>query len=198
MYNLIFHYRGFIEDLIRQGARETAKTCFHYLRHYGNEAYALGSRSPVLYFIVDVFAAEMRSLLMLVHDQHWPPEIQEHLLDELLQVDRPPQPDPLNPDLQHLNSGVRMLQISLALFYLHVGQQPFADRIIADLLDDRRVLGPTVFRQTLDDMCDRLSSAQPTFWEDTDRGNTNLYYTPHIQYLEQFSALLKAAIKKIQ
>ncbi len=197
LYNLIFHYRGFIEDLIRQGQQETAQNCFRYLRSYGNEAYALGERSPALYFIVDVFAAEMRSLLILVYEQNWPLEIQRQLLDELLQVDRPPQPDPFSAELKHLNSGVRTLQVSLTLFYLEGDLPAFADRIIEDLLDDCRVLGKPLFLQTMREIGDRLQSAQPTFWEDTDRGNTNLYYTPHIQYLDEFNARLKDAADQI-
>jgi hypothetical protein len=196
LYNLIFHYRGFIEDLIRQEERRRAQECFRYLRSYGNEAYALGKLSPALYFIVDVFAAEMRSLLIMVHDQNWPLEVQQQLLVELLQIDSPPQSDPLSTDLKHLNSGVRMLQISLALFYLHVDQAAFAKLIAEDLLDDCRVLGEPMFRETVQGLCDRLQTAQPIFWEDTDRGTENLYYTPHHQYIYQFSALLEKAIQQ--
>jgi uncharacterized protein YbgA (DUF1722 family) len=196
LYNLIFHYRGFIEDLIRQQERQKAQQCFHYLRNYGNEAYVLGKLSPALYFIVDVFAAEMRSLLILVYEQDWPLEVQHQLLEELLQIDSPPQSDPLSTELKHLNSGVRTLQISLALFYLHVGLPAFAKLIAEDLLDDCKVLGEPVFRETVQGLCDRLQTAQPIFWEDTDRGTENLYYTPHHQYIDQFNTLLEQAIQQ--
>lgn len=196
LYNLIFHYRGFIEDLIRQEERSRAQECFHYLRSYGNEAYALGQLSPALYFIVDVFAAEMRSLLILVHEQDWPLEMQHQLLAELLKIDSPPQSDPLSAELKHLNSGVRTLQISLALFYLHADLPAFAELIAEDLLDDCRVLGEPMFRETVKGLCDRLRTAQPVFWEDTDRGTENLYYTPHHQYIDRFSGLLETAIQQ--
>jgi hypothetical protein len=196
LYNLIFHYRGFIEDLIRQEERQKAQECFHYLRSYGNEAYALGKLSPALYFIVDVFAAEMRSLLILVHEQNWPLDVQHQLLLELLQVDSPPQSDPFSVEIKSLNSGVRTLQISLALFYLHVDLPAFAQLIAEDLLDDCRVLGESMFRETVQGICDRLQTAQPIFWEDTDRGTENLYYTPHRQYIDQFSTRLERAIQQ--
>jgi hypothetical protein len=195
LYNLIFHYRGFIEDLIRQEERQKAQECFYYLRSYGNEAYALGKLSPALYFIVDVFAAEMRSLLILVHEQNWPLDVQHQLLLELLQVDSPPQNDPLSTEPKSLNSGVRTLQISLALFYLHVDLPAFAQLIAEDLLDDCQVLGKPMFRETVQSLCDRLGTAQPIFWEDTDRGTENLYYTPHRQHLGQFSALLEKTLQ---
>ncbi len=197
LYTLIFHYRGFIEDLVRQGDQNTAQHCFHYLRIYGNEAYALGQRSPALYFIVNVFAAEMRSLLILVHAQSWPLDAQQGLLKELLKVDSPPQTDPLSPDLKHLNSGVRALQISLALFYLDANLHTFTDYIVEDLLDDLKVLGKPLFQEAIREICDRLQSAQPTFWEDTDRGNTNLYYTPHLQHLQDFRSRLQIAADRM-
>jgi hypothetical protein len=196
LYNLVFHYRGFIEDLVHRDERQSALQCFYYLRFYGNEAYALGRLSPALYFIVDVFAAELRSLLMLVYEQNWPLTIQQQLLDELLQVDRPPELDPLNTEPEHLNSGVRTIQISLALFYLEVGQQPFVRHIIQDLLDDWSILGPALFARMLKDISDRLKTAQPTFWEDTDRGNVNLYYSPYLKHLEQFMVQLATATQQ--
>ncbi len=192
LYTLLFHYRRFIEGLIRAGESTQAQACFRYLRRYGNEAYALGNRSPALYFIVDVFAAEMRSLLILVHQQQWPLAQQQALLAELLKVDSPPELDPLSSDLKHLNSGVRTLQISLALFYLEVGCHGFVESIIADLLEDRAVLGTATFLQTVDELCDRLQTAQADFWEDTDRGSTNLYYSHHTQQIAKFLDALKA------
>lgn len=193
LYSLIFHYRGFIEDLIHQEERQKARECFFYLRRYGNEAYALGKLSPALYFIVDVFAAEMRSLLMLVHAQGWPLGTQQQLLVELLKIDSPPQSDPLSTELKQLNSGVRTLQISLALFYLDVDLPNFAKQIAEDLLDDFRVLGAPLFQETLQGIYENLQNAQPLFWEDTDRGNENLYYTTHAQHIGSFKALLMDA-----
>ena len=69
-----------------------------------------------MYFIVDVFAAEMKKILILVYRQNWPLDMQRKLLDQMLQVDSPPELDHGSPVPRQLNSGVRTLQIALGLF----------------------------------------------------------------------------------
>ena len=194
LYNFAFHYKNFIEHLVGFDKIQQSQQCFYYLRTYGNEAYGHGRHSPIMYFIVDVFAAEMKKILILVYQQKWPLEIQRQLLDEMLQVDSPPELDRDSPGQRQLNSGVRTLQLALGLFYLKMEQLDFTQRIIKDLLDDLEVLGEATFRQTIQRTCDRLRLSQPTFWEDTDRGNANLYYTPDQAQIERFCELLFASI----
>jgi hypothetical protein len=167
-----------------------------YLRLYGTEIFTHGHKSPALYFIVDVIAAEMKKILMLVYEHHWDLAMQNALLSELLQVDSPP--DFNKEDLDRgllINNGVRVLQVGLALFYLRQGQEAFVRRIVVDVLDDLQVLGEAMFRHVIDLSCDRLQFSSPTFWEDTDRGNFNLYYTADQEYVEPFKALVDAAME---
>ncbi len=196
LYNLAFHYRTFIASLVGSDKIQQAQDSFVYLRRYGNEAYGYGRTSSAMYFIVDVIAAEMKKILILVYERQWPLEIQARLLDEMLQVDSPPEIDDENPEQPHLNSGVRTLQIGLALFYLKVGQRDFAHRIVVDILDDLRILGKDLFAQAIQRTCDRIRISQADFWEDTDRGNTNLYFTPDHDQLETFCQLLNQAISE--
>jgi hypothetical protein len=194
LYNLAFHYRTFIENLVLHNQVKHAQQSVYYLRRYGNEAYGYGRTSPAMYFIVDVIAAEMKTLLILVHQQQWSLEMQKQLLNEMLQVDSPPEIDEDSPEHPRVNSGVRTLQICLALFYLQENRQDFAQYIVDDILDDLNVLGENTFRQIIQRTCDLLRASQPTFWEDTDRGNTNLYYTPHQDQMESFLGLLQKSL----
>ncbi|NJN23607.1 MAG: hypothetical protein HC810_03420, partial [Acaryochloridaceae cyanobacterium RL_2_7] len=93
LYNLVFHYRRFIEHLIDHNQRDYACHCVFYLRSYGNEAYQQGRKGSPLLFIVDVIAAEIRKILIRAYQAQWPEEIQRSLLLELLQVDNPPELD---------------------------------------------------------------------------------------------------------
>lgn len=190
LYNLAFHYRAFIESLVTHNRIHHSWQSFYYLRMYGNEAYGYGQTSPAMYFIVDVIAAEMKKILILVHQHRWSTEIQKQLLGEMLLVDRPPEIDTENLNEPHHNSGVRTLQICLALFYLQEQEYNFVNCIITDILDDMEVLGKEAFRQRIAKTCDRLRTSQPKFWEDTDRGNANLYYTPHQDQIQPFLTLL--------
>jgi hypothetical protein len=191
LYNVIFHYRNFISALVRANKVDSAKQSFYYLRVYGTEIYRHGRISPSMYFIVDVFAAEMKEILILVHQHHWSLDAQYSLLNEMLQIDNPP--DFTEGDLdrgQIFNNGVRILQIGLGLYYLRVNRIDFAQRIVSDILDDLSVLGEAAFRRSIELACQRLRQAEQYFWEDTDRGNLNLYYTSDQDQIDNFREIL--------
>ncbi|MEB3338061.1 MAG: hypothetical protein VKJ46_11395 [Leptolyngbyaceae bacterium] len=190
LYNLAFHYRNFIENLVKYGKIQHSKRSFRYLRLYGTEIFKYGRTSPSMYFIVDVFAAEMKRILILAYQQNWTLEIQGEFLNEMLQIDSPPDIEGDLDRAQVVNNGVRVLQIGLGLFYLRSGLISFVERIIADLLDDLEFLGEKTFRRGIELTCDRLKNSSPTFWEDTDRGNLNLYYTPDYDQIDAFQELI--------
>ncbi len=201
LYTLAFHYRRFTESLVHHRRPRMAQKCVNYLRRYGNEIYQLAQQSPALYFIVDVFAAELKTILILVNEQAWEDAIQVELLEEMLRLDNP-------PDLSQTqngegdrpsskSTGVRLLQMGLALFYLERQQPRLAERIVADIVEDASVLGTATFERTFLQNCDRLQQAQPKFWEDTDRGNVNLYYSPHTQRLPTLQTLVNRALEKL-
>jgi len=196
LYNLIFHYRNFITNLVLYNKIQLAKQSFYYLRIYGTEIYRHGRISPSMYFIVDVFAAEMKEILIQVNEHGWSFDVQRELLEEMLLIDNPP--DFTEGDLdrgQLLNNGVRILQIGLGLYYLRVGRLEFVYRIIADILDDLEVLGEAAFQRSIDLTCHRLELSSPNFWEDTDRGNLNLYYSPDRDQIDRFRAVLAEQMK---
>ncbi|MEM9137710.1 MAG: hypothetical protein AAGB01_10230 [Cyanobacteria bacterium P01_F01_bin.42] len=195
LYNLVYHYRRFIEHLIDHAQPAQAKRCVFYLRSYGNEAYRAGLRSPSLLFIVDVIAAEMRTVLIRGYHAQWSLDIQRALLEEFLLVDSPPEltSTSVEPN-QTTNSGVRTLQISLALFYLRVEMLDFVDLIIDDILDDRAILGAETFQAIIDRTCRRLEAIAPDYWEATDRGTQNIFFTEDTDYLPNFMQRLASRI----
>jgi len=54
-----------------------------------------------------------------------------------------------------------------------------------DVLDDLEVLGEATFSQVIEMTSNRLLFSGPTFWEDTDRGNLNIYYTSDQDQIRQ-------------
>ena len=191
LYNLGFYYGNFIRCLVEHKKVDHVKRCFMYLRIYGVEIFKHGSNSPAMYFIVDVIATEMKKVLEQIYHDGWEIEIQNGMLSEILQVDSPP--DFNKEDLSRgilINNGVRVLQFGLALFYLREGISDFVDRIAKDVLDDLEVLGEPTFYQVIEMTSNRLLFSGPTFWEDTDRGNLNIYYTSDQDQIEDFKKLL--------
>ena len=191
LYNLVFYYGNFVKYLVEHKKIDHVKRCFMYLRDYGVQIFKHGSTSPAMYFIVDVIATEMKKVLEQIYHDGWDKEIQNGMLSEMLQVDSPP--DFNKEDLARgvlINNGVRKLQFGIALFYQRVGENDFVERIAKDILDDLDVLGEATFSQVIEMTSNFLLFAGPTFWEDTDRGNLNLYYTSDQDQIDGFKKRL--------
>ncbi|GIT72402.1 MAG: hypothetical protein Ct9H300mP28_22160 [Pseudomonadota bacterium] len=167
------------------------KKSFGYLRFYGVEIAKAFSKVPSVYFDVAVIAFEMKKLLELIHHDEWDKEVQKALLNEILQVDNPPDfnKEDLDQGIQ-INNVVRNIQYGLALFYLNEGVDDFVEMIAKDILDDLDYLGESTFYRVLGMTEGLMRFAGPTFWEDTDRGNVNIFFTPYKDQIDGFKKLL--------
>ena len=191
LYNLIFYYGNFVNYLVDHKREAFVKKCFMYFRIYGVEIFKHGSNAAAMYFIVDVVATEMRKVLERIYEEDWDQELQNGLLNEILQVDNPP--DFNKEDLAQgvlINNGVRVVQLALALFYHRHKQADYVNRIATDVLDDLNILDEETFRRVIEMTSARLRFAGKTFWEDTDRGNLNIYYTSDQAEIDPFKEML--------
>ncbi len=196
IYNLSFFYGQFITHLVEQKKVDQVKQSFGYLRFYGVEIAKAFPKVPSVYFDVAVIAFEMKKLLELIHHAKWDKEIQKTLLNEILQVDNPPdfKKEDLDQGIQ-INNVVRNIQYGLALFYLHEGVDDFVEMIGKDILDDLDYLGESTFYRVLGMTEGLMRFAGPTFWEDTDRGNVNIFFTPYKDQIDSFKKLLHELVE---
>ncbi len=189
LFNLMYYYGQFAANLAQFERHAELMRVFNYLRIYGDELYTRSRRSKALEFGVEVIAAEMSKVLKLVCQRNWPIERQMELLQVLMAVDR--QPGLHDPDPQSaIILGVRLIQVGLALYYVEAGMSGAVEFIIDDLLQDRVALGQERFGKMIEIALQRLRNGNPGFWEDTDRGNENLYYTPYAAHIEEFRRML--------
>ena len=84
------------------------------------------------------------------------------------------------------NHGIRLLHIGLALFYLEQKEDEFTNTIATDTMQDHKLIGESLFTKTMKTIFTRLEISGPKFWEDTDRGNLNIYYTPYQNQIKSF------------
>ena len=191
IYNLSFFYGQFITHLVENKKVDQVKQSFGYLRFYGVEIAKAFPKVPSVYFDVAVIAFEMKKLLELIHHAEWDKEIQKVLLNEILQVDNPPDfnKEDLDQGIQ-INNVVRNIQYGLALFYLNEGDDDFVEMIAKDILDDLDYLGESTFYRVLGMTEGMMRFAGPTFWEDTDRGNVNIFFTPYKDQIDGLKKLL--------
>jgi hypothetical protein len=195
LYNAIFHYSHFIDEMVQQQQPDHVRIACTHLKNYSAEIFHHSRTEPAFRFLVDAFVNEMKNILIALSEAGWPADFQAEMLDLLLQMDHSPEREQESLDPEFIiSSRVRVLQIGLALYYLRTGREAFVHQIIADLLDDQACLGPDRFRQTIERNCHRLLHFQSEFWEDTDRGNMNMYYTADTAYIPRFLELFHTTI----
>ena len=189
LFNLMFYYGHFASNLVQFDRPEELRRVFRYLRIYGDEMYVRSRRSKALEFGVEVIAAEMSKVLKVACERKWPPEQQIELLHVLMSLDRQPGLQDADP-MGAIILGVRLIQVGLALYYLEVGMPDAVCIIIDDLRQDRTALGSDRFHKMIGVALQRLRTVGPGYWEDTDRGNESLYYTPYSAHIDEFQRLL--------
>jgi hypothetical protein len=196
LYNALFHYSQYLNYLVEGRMKTFIKKSCNYLKIYGTEVYRHSQHEAPFSFLVDVFTLELKKILMQLNKLEYSKEFQMEILEYLLEMDSPPDVD--RDELGHwriANDGVRVLQIGLSLFYISVGYQEFAERIIDDILEDYNVLKDN-FKIAVESTCKKLYIYTPTFWEDTDRGNTNLYYSAEKEFIPDFLKLFNEKLNK--
>ena len=192
LYNLAFHYSNMIQEYIKKDRIDMTKYCYDKFKFYANDIYKNAASNPALYFIVDTLTFELRKCQVLIHKKKWGEDDQMALLKMILQLDKPPgySKDSVDKGILGGNNGTRRIQIGLALFYLSVEKNNYASAIAEDYLDDLAYFDEKTFKTIVNTQCFLLSIFTPTFWEDTDRGNLNIFYAAEKEQLEPFKELL--------
>ena len=194
LYNLAFHYSALLKGYVDHEKIDLLKQGYFYFKFYSNEIYKQAANNPSLYFIVDVLTTELKKISILISENDWDNELQEHLLKEILQLDNPP--DYPKEDLdQSVNNGVRVLQIGLALHYIKIKKLDFAETIVSDVLDDLAYFDNQTYLNLMEGLYNRIKFSGPTFCEDTDRWNTNIYYSPDSDKIDDFKKILSNQMK---
>ena len=192
LYNLAFHYSNMIQEYVKADRVDMTKYCYDKFKFYANDIYKNALNNPSLYFIVDTLTFELRKCQVLIHEKGWSDEDQLDLLKMILQLDKPPgfSKEEVDKGILGGNNGTRRIQIGLALFYLSIKKKDFAKAIAEDYLDDLAYFDEKTFKANTNTQCFLLSIFGPTFWEDTDRGNLNIYFAPEKDQIDHFKEML--------
>lgn len=185
IYNTVFHYSSLINEMVQAGKASHIRKSCNYLKIYGSEIHRHAQKEPSFNFLVDVFALALKDILITLHYRKADDKLQGEVLDFFLQLDSPPDLSDTG-EVRGVSDGVRVLQVALALFYLSVENLVFVDLIVKDLQEDEIILGKEKLLAGIVATGKRLQKSTPTFWEDTDRGNTNIYYSSHQMFIPVF------------
>ena len=185
VYNTVYHYSQLINTFISKGEDARVIQCCRYLSFYANEVGKLTTSEPLLLFLVETFAMELKKILMSLHDQRCSKEQQTivlNMFNELIR-DRSLSSD----EHQWLqNRGLRLIQIALCLFYLNIDESTFVGITVRSILNDLKGLGKKQIMHIIEEDCEKIRHEPENFWEETDQGTRNIYYSPYKLELDEF------------
>ncbi len=195
LYTLAYHYGKFIEQLIVSNKVDAVKQAVWYLQWYSSQVYLQSQVQKNLMFISAVLTGEMKNLLMLVYNLEWEIDTQKTLVSGFLKMD--------NPASGNVNTGeiiltqVLQIQVSLCLFYLEADTENshhLSSLIIEDIHKDLKSYPKVQSEKILNDLIFQFKIQGPMFWEDTERGTSNIFYSPHTSQLATFEDKIKSLL----
>lgn len=197
LYNAVFHYSGYIHYIIESKNEAMIRESCKYFNIYVNEIYRHSRGESAFIFLVDAFTWEFKRILIELYKHDLDITLQKDILSLFLRIDNLADAYEENPvQNRKFSGGVRGFQIALALFYLKEGQETLARIIIEDILQDHQSMDTDLLRKTVHASCENLSRSSPTFWEDTDRGNSNLYFSEDKEQIPIFLKLFDLYINQ--
>lgn len=196
LYNAIFHYSEFIRYIVGYKDEELIDRSCGYLNFYINEIYQHSRKEKPFGFLVDVFTWEFKRILVEMSKQGLDINVKKKILGYFLKIDN------LSDNYEEtslkgkkFSNGIRGLQISLALYYLKNDEQSLAESIIIDILSDHEVMSKDKLNQEITNTCVRLDAQAKNFFEDTDRGNLNIYYSEDKDAIPVFKQLFDSMLQ---
>jgi hypothetical protein len=190
VYNMIFQYSRLIHFFIESGDIDRTTGCIRFLAFYGNEIHKLTSSEPFLAFLVDAFVTELEKLLVAIYEHDFPREVQRSMIADFNEFNLKAKESMLNSD------DGRVIQITLCLFYLSKNESEFLDLTVRSLLKGIEGQGHKGKLEMIAISCGRLEREEEEFWEDTDQGNMNIFYTPNKDRLSEFKTYLSSKVEE--
>jgi hypothetical protein len=190
LYNAIFHYSSFISYIVRSKNEKVIRQSCMYLNIYVNEIHRHSREEPAFIFLVDAFTWEFKRTLIELNKNNLDIILQKDILGLFLRIDNLSDSYEEAPvEGRKYRSGLRGLQIALALYYLRENQGSLAESIIIDILSDHEYMDKEVLKESVFATCENLRRSGSKFWEDTDRGNYNLYFSEDKEQIDPFKEL---------
>lgn len=195
-YNIIYHYSHFAGMLISSGQESKVKLCFQYFCFYLNEVIRLSLSDPLFIVLVNSFAEKLKEILIAVNKSNFDRQNQAAMLMMLNKAS--PMKHQLIVDKKVDTSGFRIIQIAICLFYQSIGEEAYCEYMMNTLLQDIESLRSQNPIEIVDRDCERLMQEPEEFWEDTNQGNKNMFYSVHKDQIPLFKGKLIAKIINAQ
>ncbi len=195
VYSSVYHYSYLINEFIKAGQNEYVLKCCRYFTYYVKELQKLSKGRPHFRFLVDALNKELQVILIRLNENNREVEFQQ----KILKIFADHQPDGVyHANMNELKGdGSRLIQIALILYYLEKDSEHLAHYLLGRMIDyliGIKELSKNNIVQIVVEDCKRIKDTAATFWEDTDRGNTNIYHAPEKHQITNFVKLFHEKI----
>jgi hypothetical protein len=182
VYNTLFHYSELVKVFAARRDEQRLLQCSKHFVFYANEIAGLAHAEPLFVFLIEAFSWELKKILVAVYEEGFPRPFQRTLLDLFRHVRRrkglPPQFS------SHGNE--RLIQIALGLYYFSRGDLEFTEFVVSGIRESLSDLPPSDGRELVLGECDLLAEQREQFWEETDQGNRNIFFSNDTRHLKEF------------
>lgn len=191
-YNMIYHYAHFVSMLVASRQESKVKLCFQYFCFYLNEVIRLSLSDPMFIVLVNSLAEKLKEILIAINKNNFQRENQAAMLMMLNKAS--PMKHQLIIDKKVDISGFRIIQMAICLFYQCIGEEAYCEYMMNTILRDIDSLKSENPVEIVDRDCERLMQEPEEFWEDTNPGNRNMFFSPHKDQIPLFKGKLIAKI----
>lgn len=195
-YNVIFYYNQLVQAFLTARDEARIERCCHYFGMYAEELSRLRHMEPQLNFLIDGIAWELKKNLISLQEQGFPRKLQGHVVADFCSLKQHHQV--VAGEKGTWKHGPRLIKVSVCLYYMMANEATFIDAILNSIVKDLKSPDATSMMRTIEEDCEMLKKERSTFWEETDRGNTNIYYSDHLDQIPHLLAYIQTRINTFQ
>jgi hypothetical protein len=190
-YNLLFHYSALMVALVE--SKKTAALVKHskHLSYYGTEISKYVVDVPSFIFLVDIVYLEFNKIIQAVCEAELDDDTHIKVLEEYLHMCATDKLITVNLELaRQMTSSNTLIMLNLGLYYIHCDHAIYVDLILTNIRNEMKRVGMDDPKTHMLKACDTIEKTDKEFWETTDRGNENIYYSPHKEHLNELREII--------
>lgn len=174
-YNIIYYYNRLVQVFIERMDQERIERCCHYYGAYARELTRLYLSEPRLGILIDSIAWELKKNLIRLCESNAPATLQQSVLDNICSL-RPA--DRRSGDMRLAGRiGLNLIKVSLGLYYMEKNKNDFINELLRSIKEDVHDFHEASLAKVIESDCETLMTESEAFWEETDQGNVNIYYS---------------------
>ncbi len=193
VYNSLYHYSMLVHLFIDKREEQRVLQCCQYFYFYAKELIKLRHSSPLFVFLIEIISWQLKKFLIALYEQQSSQALQESILKMFTGLYIGYQQVAARGIEHH---GMRSIQMGLCLFYLDKSEDEYSDHLIESILLELSTLHVPDIRGLIDLECNFIMEHTEEFWEETDQGTRNIYYSSNKDQIELFKSLLKEKLEK--